>query len=82
MTPIEIRKKGCQALVDSLGTIDAILFLQQAGWGIGDYTAERHQRLNSVTRAEFWQDVQRIRERKANLLAQATQQEPSDETTK
>ena len=82
MTPIELRQKGYQALVDSLGAIDAILFLQQAGWGIGNYTAERHQWHSTVTRAEFWQDVQRIRERKANLLAQATQQEPSDETTK
>jgi hypothetical protein len=82
MTPIELRQKGYQALVESLGAIDAILFLQQAGWGIGNYTAERHQWLSTVTRAEFWQDVQRIRERKANLLAQATQQEQSDETTK
>lgn len=48
MTPIELRQKGCQALVDSLGAIDAILFLQQAGWGIGNYTAERHQWLDRL----------------------------------
>jgi hypothetical protein len=67
MTPIELRQRGYQALVDSLGAIDAILFLQQAGWGTGDYTAERHQLLAPVTREEFWQDIQRIRARKTNL---------------
>jgi hypothetical protein len=41
MTPIELRQRGYQALVESLGAIDAILFLQQAGWGIENHTAER-----------------------------------------
>ncbi|MBW4550011.1 MAG: hypothetical protein KME35_02660 [Aphanocapsa sp. GSE-SYN-MK-11-07L] len=82
MTPIELRQRGYQALVDSLGAIDAILFLQQAGWGVGNYTAERHQWLSPVTRDEFWQDIQRIRARKANLPVQATQQETSDENAK
>lgn len=61
MIPIELRQKGYQALVDALGVIDAIRFLQQAGWGTGNYTMERHQLLDSVTRQEFWQDVQQIR---------------------
>ena len=66
MTPTELRKKGYQALVDALGQIDTIRFLQQTGWGVGDYTKEREQRLNQVTREEFWQDVQRLRARKAS----------------
>lgn len=66
MTPIELRQKGYQALLSSLGPIDAIRFLQQAGWGVGNYTGERHQWLTSVTREEFWQDIHRIRARKAN----------------
>ncbi len=82
MTPIELRQRGYQALVDSLGAIDAILFLQQAGWGIGNYTAERHQRLSPVTRDEFWQDIQQIRARKANLSSQVTQDETIDENEK
>ena len=65
MTPIELRQKGYQALVASLGTINVIRFLQQAGWGVGNYTAERQQSLAPVTREEFWQDIQRIRARKA-----------------
>lgn len=66
MTPIELRQKGYQALLTALGSIDAIRFLQQAGWGIDNYTAERHQLLTPVTREGFWQDIQRICVRKAN----------------
>ncbi|WP_409333521.1 hypothetical protein [Cuspidothrix issatschenkoi] len=64
MTPIELRNKGYQVLVENLGQVDAIRFLQQAGWGSGDYTKERKETLNKVTREEFWEDLRRIR--KAN----------------
>jgi len=42
MTLIELRQKGYQALLAALGAIDVIRFLQQADWGVGNYTAERH----------------------------------------
>ncbi|CAC5340450.1 MULTISPECIES: hypothetical protein [Planktothrix] len=64
MTPIELRKKGYKVLVNNLGQINAIRFLQQVGWGNGDYTKQRENRLSEVTREEFWQDIQRIRNRK------------------
>lgn len=67
MSPIELREKGCQALVISLGAIDAARFLQMSGWGTGDYTVERQQRLSSVTREDFWQDIQRLRESKIEI---------------
>ncbi|MDB9376328.1 hypothetical protein [Nodularia sphaerocarpa] len=41
--------------------VDAIRFLQQAGWGSGDYTQERKETLAKVTREEFWEDLKRIR---------------------
>lgn len=63
MTPIELRKKGYQVLVENLGQVDAIRFLQQAGWGSGDYTAERKEILDKVTRDEFFKDLQRVRNR-------------------
>ena len=66
MTPIELRQKGYQALLAALGPIETIRFLQQAGWGIGNYTAERHQLLTPVTREEFFKDIHRIRARKTN----------------
>ncbi len=61
MTPIELRQKGYQALVKELGQVDAIRFLQDTGWGFGDYTQERQQTLKNVTRADFWQDIREIR---------------------
>ncbi|MBC6476652.1 MAG: hypothetical protein GDA56_01420 [Hormoscilla sp. GM7CHS1pb] len=64
MTPLELREKGYHILVSYLGQVDAIRFLQQMGWGHGDYTQERGEILDSVTREEFWQDLQRIRDSK------------------
>lgn len=66
MTPIELREKGYQALVGSLGVVDTIRFLQQAGFGRGNYTEERQQRSARVTRADFWQDLHSIRARNAD----------------
>ncbi|WP_446393471.1 hypothetical protein [Coleofasciculus sp. E1-EBD-02] len=64
MTPLELREKGYQILVSYLGQVDTIRFLQQMGWGNGNYTQERGEILDSGTREEFLQDLQRIRERK------------------
>lgn len=61
MTPLELREKGYQTLINSLGQADAIRFLQQMGWGRGNYTQERGEILGSVTREEFWQDLEKIR---------------------
>jgi hypothetical protein len=65
MTPVELREKGYQVLVSHLGQADAIRFLQQMGWGQGDYTQERSEVLDSVTREEFWQDLHNIRNKNA-----------------
>lgn len=64
MIPLELREKGYRILVSHLGQVDAIRFLQQMGWGHGDYTKERGDILDSVTREELWQDLQKIRDRK------------------
>ena len=63
MTPVELRERGYQALINQLGQIDTIRFLQQMGWGSGDYTQERQELLDAVTREEFFQDLRKIRER-------------------
>jgi hypothetical protein len=73
MTTIELREKGYQALVGSLGVVDAIRFLQQAGFGRGNYTQERQETLSQVTRVEFWQDLQAIRARNAKRNYRAEQ---------
>ncbi len=64
MKPIELRQKGYYVLVKELGQVDAIRFLQDVGWGFGDYTQERQHSLKNVTRSNFWQDIQDIRARK------------------
>jgi len=54
----ELRKQGYQALVDSLGVVGMLRFLQQLEVGYGDYTAERHQWLDELTLADFQSYVQ------------------------
>ena len=63
MTPVELRTKGYQLLVSHLGQADAIRFLQQMGGGQGNYTRERSEVLDSVTREEFAQDLENMRRR-------------------
>jgi hypothetical protein len=58
MTPIELYRKGFQALVDALGYPDAIRFIRQFDNGSGDYTKERHQWLDEVTMDEILTDIQ------------------------
>ena len=41
--PVELRKKGFEALVDALGWVNAVRFIRQYEKGEGDYTAEREQ---------------------------------------
>lgn len=42
-----------EALVDALGVIDAIRFIQHFHPGYGDYTKERHQWLDKLTMGDF-----------------------------
>jgi hypothetical protein len=39
---------------------------KQVELGNGDYTQERKDVLDSVSREEFWQDLQKIRNKKVN----------------
>lgn len=39
--PVELRRKGFTALVESLGWINAVRFIRQYEQGQGDYTRER-----------------------------------------
>ena len=49
MNPVEIRKKGLEALNNALGPVGMVRFLQQFESGSGDYTKERDQWLKDVT---------------------------------
>ncbi|MCT7967800.1 hypothetical protein NG799_15770 [Laspinema sp. D1] len=48
-TQQEIIRKGYQALIDSLGVVDTIRFIQYFNPGQGDYTQERHQWLEKMS---------------------------------
>ena len=73
MKPIELKQKAYQILVKELGQIGTIRFLQEMGWGNGDYTKERQDTLKNMTRAEFWQDIEQIRKEEKRMEArQAT----------
>lgn len=61
MTSLELREKGYQVLFDNLGEVATIRFLQECGWGHGDYTKERQTTLKQITRETFWQDIAKIR---------------------
>ena len=56
MKQAEIRKTGYAALINSLGVVGMLRFLQQLEVGIGDYTLEREER-REPTLEEFRQFV-------------------------
>ena len=48
-TQQEIIQKGYQALIDALGVVDTIRFIQYFSPGQCDYTQERHQWLEKMS---------------------------------
>jgi hypothetical protein len=49
MTPVEIQRAGLAVLVQELGPVGFVRFIQQYELGKGDYTAERRQWLDRLT---------------------------------
>lgn len=49
MNPVEIRKKGLEALNNALGPIGMVRFLQQFESGNGDYKKDRNELLKDLT---------------------------------
>ena len=54
-TQQEIVRLGYQALINSLGVVDSIRFIQYLSQGQGDYTKERHQWLDNTSLEELFQ---------------------------
>ena len=65
-TQHQIIRQGYKALVDSLGVVDAVRFIQHFSPGQGDYTQERHQWLDRIPLE--------------NILAAMKQRREDDET--
>jgi hypothetical protein len=61
MTPVELRRQGLEALINALGYVGMIRFLEQFDTGSGDYTKERHQWQDGVTVAEIMTQIKQRR---------------------
>lgn len=55
----EILDRGYKALVDALGVIDAIRFIQHFSPGYGDYTKERHEWLDKLSMNDFLAEMRK-----------------------
>ena len=60
--PVELRRRGFEALVAALGWVNAVRFIQQYEASTHDYTRERDQLLPSWDAATL---VRKAREKKA-----------------
>jgi hypothetical protein len=60
-TQREVIQKGYEALVQALGPVDTIRFIQHFSPGKGNYTEDRHQWLDQVTSEKFFAQMQQVR---------------------
>jgi hypothetical protein len=58
----EIIQQGYQALVNSLGAVDAMGFIQHFTYGQGDYTRDRHQWLDQTPLENILESMRQRRE--------------------
>jgi hypothetical protein len=65
-TQHEIIKQEYQALIEFLGVVDAIRFINYFNLGQGDYTQERHQWLNQMPLDEILLSMKQHREDESN----------------
>lgn len=64
MTLSEVRKVGLEALVQALGQIGMLRFLQQFEVGRGDYTKERDQWLSKMSIQDIAKAIEEERGKK------------------
>ena len=62
MTLEQIREAEYRVLLQELGPVNLVRFLQQFETGYGDYTQERREWLDQYTIKEIAQDIQRRRD--------------------
>lgn len=65
-TQQELVRQGYQALVDTLGVVDTIRFIQHFSPGQGDYTKERHEWLDQISREDIFTSMKQRREDDTN----------------
>lgn len=60
LDPAELRNRGFDALVDALGWVNAVRFVQQYETSRLDYTAERDRLLPEWDREELARELERV----------------------
>lgn len=66
MTDLEVRLAGIDALCNALGPAGAARFVALLGQNRGDYTAERHQWIESLTIDDIAASIYARRQREAS----------------
>ena len=61
-TQNQIIEQGYKALVDSLGVVNTIRFIQYFSPGEGNYTKERHQWLEQKSVDDILQDIDQFKQ--------------------
>lgn len=61
VSPVQLRRRGLQALAKALGPVGMVRFLQQFDSGSGDYTKERPQWLEGPTLREMMKEIRKQR---------------------
>ena len=62
LNPMQLRQKGIEALVQALGAVGMVRFLQQFEQGTGDYTRDRHAMLIGITLDDAIAQIKQARE--------------------
>ena len=65
MTIEQIRTQGLRALVEELGTVGAVRFLQLTETGRGDYSRARHTRIGKQSVQSLVKQIEARRKRAA-----------------
>ena len=59
LNPVELRKKGIEALKKALGPVDMVRFLHQFDLGSGDYTKERKNWLTETKIEDIMEEMKK-----------------------
>ncbi|MDX2212031.1 MAG: hypothetical protein SFY66_01960 [Oculatellaceae cyanobacterium bins.114] len=62
LNPVQLRQKGIEALVQALGAVGMVRFLQQFEQGTGDYTRDRQAMLTGITLDDAIAQIKQARE--------------------
>jgi hypothetical protein len=62
LSPAQLRQQGIEALVQALGAVGMVRFLQQFDQGSGDYTRDRPSTLADITLEEAIAQIKQARQ--------------------